>query len=172
MIRYVFKEDEPVRIKSAASADPQKIGEALQYIADQHGNRLTPKAIVEAARAEESPLHPHFEWNDVVAADKYRRTQAQDLVRIVCRDEPGEKEPRPRAFLSVQDEAGVAYRSLDTVRKSEPFQEALLASAERDLEAFQKRYRSLTDICDVIQAAREKIKHRRVPANTESRAAA
>ena len=66
MIRYVFKEDEPVRIKSAASADPQKIGEALQYIADQHGNRLTPKAIVEAARAEESPLHPHFEWNDVV----------------------------------------------------------------------------------------------------------
>ena len=171
MIRYVFKEDEPVRIKAAANADPQRIGEALQSIADQHGNRLTPKAIVEAARVEESPLHPHFEWNDTVAADKYRRNQAQDLVRIVCHDEPGEKEPRPRAFLSVQDETGVAYRPLETVRKSEPFREALLAAAERDLEAFQRRYRSLSEICEIVQTARDTIKRRRGVAN-ETRAAA
>lgn len=171
MIRYVFKEDEPIRIKAAAKANPQVIGEALQAIADRNGNRLTPKAVVEAASDETSPLHPHFEWNDTAAADKYRRSQAQDLVRIVCHDEPGEKEPKPRAFLSVQDEGGIAYRPLDTVRKSEPFQEALLASAERDLEAFQKRYRSLADICEIVQTARDRIKRRR-SGNNETRAAA
>lgn len=72
MIRYVFKEDEPIRIKAAAKANPQVIGEALSEVAKNEGGRLTPGAVVSAARSQNHPLHPHFEWDDRVAAEAYR----------------------------------------------------------------------------------------------------
>lgn len=171
MIRYVFKEDEPIRIKAAAKADPQVIGEALAVVAEQQGGRLTPKMVVDAARSSNNPLHRHFEWDDATAADAYRMDQARNLIRIVRVDEPDADEPQPRAFLSVSDDSGIAYRSLDAVRKSEDFQQALLKAAERDLEAFERRYRQMADICEIVRTAREKVRRRRGATN-ESRAAA
>ena len=170
MIRYVFKEDEPTRIKAAAKADPQQIGEALSAISDQQGGRLTPKMVVEAARVASSPLHQHFEWDDAAAADAYRLDQARNLIRIVRVEDEGAEEPTPRAFLSISDDMGVAYRSLDAVRKSSDFQQSLLAQAEKDLEAFERRYRQMVDICEIVRTARERISRRR-GRNIENRAA-
>ena len=70
MIKYWFKEDEPLTIKSADKANPQKIGEALTAISVTHGGHLVPAAVVDAARDTKSILHRHFEWNDKAAAEK------------------------------------------------------------------------------------------------------
>jgi hypothetical protein len=40
----------------------------------------TPEGVVEAARAETSPLHGFFEWDDNIAGEKYRLGQARDLI--------------------------------------------------------------------------------------------
>lgn len=44
-----------------------------------HG-RVDTGMLLEVARPETSPLHRYFEWNDGVAAEKYREHQALQLI--------------------------------------------------------------------------------------------
>jgi hypothetical protein len=169
MVKYVFKEG-PLTIKAAKDADPQAIGVALATIAENGGGELTPKAVVESAREEDSPLHGHFDWDDATAAEKWRIEQARDIIRCIrVEDETSDGDP-PRAFLSIRDDGGTSYRSVDEIRSSSDLQEKLLAAAERDLEAFTVRYRSLKEICAIVETAKTVAKARR--SKNETRAAA
>jgi hypothetical protein len=53
---------------------------ALENCADRNGN-IDPKDVVNAARSKKNPLHDSFEWDDSVAAEAYRITQAKDLLK-------------------------------------------------------------------------------------------
>ncbi len=44
---------------------------------------VTPATLVSRARAEDSPLHELFEWDDTAAAEKYRKKQAQKICQSV-----------------------------------------------------------------------------------------
>lgn len=157
-VTYKFREDESLTIPNAKKANPQKIGEALEAIATENAGRLTPHAIVAAASNRKNPLHPFFEWDDSAAANAYRLDQARALVRIIRVDDGASAEP-PRAFLSVSDR-GTSYRSLAEVQRSPDLQTIVLRQAERDLAAFQTRYREMADICEIIMSAREKVRER------------
>lgn len=157
MIKYVFKEA-PLAIKNADKADAQVIGEALAKLSDKSGGHLTPAAVVEAAANKRSPLHRHFEWDDAVAAQSWRLDQARHLVRVIRVEEGDET---PRAFLSISDKGGVSYRTLGEVRSSSALQLLVLKQAERDLEAFERRYRDLTEVCEAVSIARERVATRR-----------
>jgi hypothetical protein len=160
MVRYVFREDAPLRLKGAKEADPQRIGEAIAEVAERQGGRLTPDAVVEAARSDESPLHPHFEWDNDAAAEAYRLDQARGIIRSIRVIEPKAEDGVVRAFVSVND-SGSSYRSIREVQTSSALQGLILRQAERDLEAWEKRYRQLTDICDLIRSARERLRRKR-----------
>src|SRR4030042_4975195 len=41
---------------------------------------IKPRDVVAEAKDEASPLHKYFEWDDKVAGDGYRLTQARDLI--------------------------------------------------------------------------------------------
>lgn len=156
MIRYVFRE--PMTLQNAQKANPQIIGKALDGIRKGHGGRLTPKNVVEAARADNHPLHPYFEWDRDKAAQLYLEEQARTIIRCVrVIDEEGTERP---AFLSIKDKSGTSYRSIEDVLESRDLQLLVMKQAERDLEAFQERYRELTDICDLIREARTKLSGR------------
>ena len=61
------------RIKGIYKADAQKV-------ADEIGDKkVTPQEILEKARDETSELHKCFEWDDSVAAERYRLQQAGNL---------------------------------------------------------------------------------------------
>lgn len=67
-----------------ASADQKQIiATRLQRIAARNRGLLTPAAVVKDARNKSSPLHKLFEWNDSVAAHKYRLIQARKLIVTV-----------------------------------------------------------------------------------------
>ena len=164
--KYVFAE-RPLAIKNAKKASAQKIGEALQTVATANKGRLTPKAVVNAARDPKSPLHRHFEWDNTKAAEAFRLEQARAIVRVIRIDDADTAGTTVRAFLSVGEKTGVSYRTLDDVRSSADLKAIVLRQAERDLKAFEDRYRELSDICEVVRTAREKIAARR--SNQESR---
>lgn len=44
---------------------------------------ITPKMVVDDARNPESPLHDLFDWDDAVAAERWRITQARVVLRRV-----------------------------------------------------------------------------------------
>lgn len=169
MIRYVFK-DGPVAVKGMKDANPQAIGEALAAIAAGAGGELTPGAVVETARDPENVLHPHFDWDDAAAAERWRVEQARSLIRCIRVEDIAANDEPVRAFLSVTADDGVAYRSVEEIRSSSDLQQRLLGAAERDLHAFTVRYRVLKDICAIVETARKAAKAKRT--KDESRAAA
>lgn len=56
--------------------------EVLRVVADQH-DESAPRALLDAARNPASPLHNLFEWDDSIAAERYRLAQAGALFRRV-----------------------------------------------------------------------------------------
>ena len=160
MITYTFK-DEPLAFKNSKKAKAQTIGRALARISDENKGRLTPRAVVAAAEDTRSPLHKHFEWDDTAAASKWRERQASKIIAVIHVEDLDVEEGTARAFLSVTDKGGVSYRQHAEVKSSIDLQLAVLQTAERDLEAFERRFRNLTDICDMVRVAREKVVEQR-----------
>ena len=160
-MQYSFKPDEVLTIKAKDKADPQKIGKALEAISVQRGGKLTPPAVVDAARDRKSVLHRHFEWDDAKAAEQHRLEQARSLIRSIHVESTEASNGYTRGFLSVRDEAGMSYRTVTEVLGSADLQRSVLEQAERDLIAFEARYRSLADICALIRDVRAKVTARR-----------
>jgi len=55
----------------------------LRRLSEKGGGTLTPSRVVDVARSPLNPLHKYFEWDDAVAAEKYRQDQARELIRCV-----------------------------------------------------------------------------------------
>lgn len=155
--RYVFK-DEPVILHNGDKADAQVIGTALEDIRQGSGGALRPRAVVDAAAKPDHPLHPHFEWDDEKAADKYRMDQARTIIRAIRRVDDDDV-PR-RAFISIHDTSGTSYRPLGDVINSHDLQLKVLQKAESDLQAWENRYADLLEICDLVRQAREELSDR------------
>ncbi len=62
-------------------ADADVIGPQLEVMAEQ--GDVTERAIVDTARSSNSPLNRYFEWNDEVAADRFRLHQAGTMMRAI-----------------------------------------------------------------------------------------
>jgi hypothetical protein len=56
--------------------DPEAAGLAIEALP-----KPTASAILAAAKPEDSPLHPAFEWDDSEAAHQYRLHQAREIPR-------------------------------------------------------------------------------------------
>jgi hypothetical protein len=161
MIKYVFAEDSPLTIRGSADADPQVIGTSLEEIRTANGGEIQPKAVVDAARSKKNPLHRHFEWDNVLAAESFRLDQARSLIRCVRVLDTSVKSGSVRAFLSLNTASGVNYHAVKDVQNSSALRAALLLQAEKDLDAWEKRYKELQEICEVVAKAREMISEKR-----------
>lgn len=137
------------KIPGVIPVDAQTAGEELQRIYQEKGG-LNPSDIVEESRNDSAPLHPCFEWDDEIAAEKYRQTQAMQIVRsIVTIQESDSKKPQEiRAFVHVQE----SYHPISVVIDSKEQMEELLASALSELKAFQRKYNSLVELSPVFDA--------------------
>ncbi len=135
---------------SHIKADPQLAGEMLEHLEAE--NNLTAKALVDANRAEDAPLHNEFEWNDSIAAEAYRETQARHIINCIeiVREE---KEP-VRAFFSIS-RAEPEYRHIDAIMKEEDKRQTLLNLALSELLAFKKKYAQLNELAAVFAAIDE-----------------
>lgn len=160
MPEFVFRDDEPLRIKAAKGASPQVIGEALEEIKSANGGALKPRHVVDAARNKSHPLHKHFEWDDAVAAEAHRRDQARHLISLVCVVDPEGQKPPTRQYYSLVSGRQQAYRTIDEVRNSAAMQTALLEQLDRELEGMERRSREIADVCAEIRSARARIQAR------------
>ena len=165
MVEYVFRE--PLTLRNGKDADPNVVGKALEKIMAASGGKLEPPLVWQAAKAPKHPLHRFFEWDVQKAAEAHWSDTARAIIRSVRIVREEGEEPQV-AFLSIADKGGTSYRHVNEVLGSADLQLAVLKAAERDLGAWEKRYRELVDICDDVKAAREKIATRR--SKLESRA--
>ena len=61
------------------SKDPQIVGKVLESIEERDGH-VTAAAFLEESRPEDSETHSMFEWNDAIAAEKYRLDRARKII--------------------------------------------------------------------------------------------
>ena len=122
--------------------DAAVLGQRFIALADEE--RLTPEQVVEDARPESSPTHKFFEWNDAVAADKYRLGQAGHFLRNVCFVPAPQREPiRAEQFITV---------AASTRAESRPRVTALspIEHARRELQAWQSRYQTVPEMGPIV----------------------
>lgn len=98
-----------------------------------------PHDVVEVARDPSSPLHKYFEWNDGIAAEGYRLSQARSLVISVKIETP----TGPiRAFENITVNSSNYYVPISKIKKSSTLQEQVLENALRELTYWKAKYRS------------------------------
>ena len=121
----------------------------LREILKKNGD-LTPALVVEAARDESHPLHTRFEWNDTVAAEKYRLVQGSQIIRSCKVVIENQEESEPiwvRAFVSKfelddgsgEDDLAGSYQTVESVVSSDITRSAWFRSLERDWQALRRR---------------------------------
>lgn len=125
----------------------------LQTIYEEHG-RLTPAIVVDAARAEDHPLHDRFEWDDAIAGEQYRRHQAHELIRFakVSRAREDSTIATARAFQAVRDEEGFAYKPTDEVLGDPLMTKLVLADMEREWRQLKARYEAFKEFRELVLA--------------------
>lgn len=137
------------------------VEEELDYIWERDGI-LRPEAVVRYAKNKETALHSRFEWNNTAAAEKYRLIQAERVIRArVTIIENGNKSVATRAFVSLpSDRNGKhGYRSVVSVLSDKYLRAELLESAMAELQAFQRKYKTLTELEPLFSAIDDAAKH-------------
>ena len=117
---------------------------------------VTPKNVLEVARDESAELHKCFDWNDSSAAEKYRITQARDVIRslVVVEVRKDEKNSQPRRLLE-RSSVPHTYETRVFFQKNEDEYKILLERARRVLEGFRTRFKNIAELETVNEAIDE-----------------
>lgn len=108
------------------------------------GDSATPEQIVDRARDENSELHKCFEWNDSIAAEKWRKQEAREIRHfLIIRNEKEPDAPKIHALYFTGN--GEGYKAAPAVFRNPDEHAALLQRAYAELRAFSEKYRTLKD---------------------------
>ena len=113
---------------------------------------LNAQNLVEVSRPENAPLHNEFTWNNDLAAELWRKNQAQHIISHIVL-ETQEQTPI-RAFFNIEVRSP-NYESISVITKQEDKYAALLRTALSELEAFKRKYIMLSELDRVIKAIEE-----------------
>ena len=139
----------------------ETVGKCCEEIERTYGS-ITSSNMVDAARSPESELHPLFEWDDLIAGEKWRKQQAKVILsslRIVV-NESEEKPTTVRAFVNVSPPSRTEtfYVQIEKAVNDENNHQQLLLNAYRELNAFQAKYQVLNELkplFDLINTLKE-----------------
>jgi hypothetical protein len=123
----------------------------LDRVQRDHGGILYPKDVVEAARPKKSPLHDEFEWDNTVAAERWRMEQARHLIRVFVNViEEGHSETRVYVALSSDRSGGGGYRATVNVLSNKGLREVMLSDALEDMRSFKAKYLAIKELAAVF----------------------
>lgn len=138
---YKFKEG------SRINADPQVVGQVCEKLSAE--GELTAHRLLEESRDSSAPLHNLFEWDDKIAAEEYRISQARHIIRSITVEAETDVKQPVRAFISIHQEKQ-EYKPITSVIRSVTLREQMLANALRDLRAFKQKYEVLNELASIF----------------------
>lgn len=138
------------KIPGIFKADADSVDREIKSI----GDKTSPKQLLDYARENpDSELHKCFEWNDSIAAEKYRVLQAQKILQFIVRvpDKPDTLQIREYQITSERN----VYQPTRLFLSNEDEYENLLKRALRELQAFKAKYAKLSELETIIEAIDE-----------------
>lgn len=130
-----------------SGVDPNNVANEIKSIGDD----ASPQQIVEVARNENTELHKCFEWDDTIAAEKYRIVQARHIVRNLVIAEETVPEDRPEVRYFFKSKADEGYKPTKVIVRKENEYQALLAQAWAELQAFKQKYSMLEELREIFE---------------------
>lgn len=138
------------KINGIFKADAQKVDSEIKGI----GKSATPKQVYDYAKANpDSELHKCFEWDDRIAAEKYRLSQAQKIIRFIVRVPVSKDKPTVREYqITTQRNT---YQPTKSFLINQNEYEELLKRVLAELQAFRNKYKTLSELEEVFKAIDE-----------------
>ena len=147
------------------------VGGVLEKIEKEKG-QVTSEALLDYSRDEEAETHPLFEWDDSVAAEKYRLGQAGkiinqlevELVYVPLESTELEVATREAAPISVSAFMNVAPRatrcsamfvSAEAAMSNKEMRKQVLANALQELQTFKRKYNNYKEFAEVFAAIQQ-----------------
>lgn len=130
----------------------QIAAERLREIQKAAGG-ITPRAVVDDARSDNSPLHKCFEWNDEKAADAHRLQQARQLIGalVVAKIEDAPMLRETRAFVNVTTDEQ-KYVPIEVAMTVPDLRAEVIGRAKAEIQRWRDRYASYAEFGKVTQA--------------------
>lgn len=135
--------------------------DSILEIKDKEG--LTAEAIVEEARKKRSPLHNFFDWDDSVAAHKWRLQQARVLineVKVVVENEEYFAFENVSVIVSTNEneqETAKLYLTRNEILSNKDLREQMLGRAWNALEYWRSQYGNY-EVFSPVTRAIDKVK--------------
>lgn len=139
------------------SVPAQVAGEVMEMIEKRDGE-LTKESFLNESRPEESPTHALFEWNDAVAAEKFRLEQSRHCIQdIVVTVAKGEKQEKVHAFVNVTNgkHNTASYSNIEVAMSDDVKRHAVLQNALSELKVFEEKYSTYIELTDVFTAVKK-----------------
>lgn len=127
------------------------VGSELTKLEKRNGC-IKPADVVDEARPESAPLHPHFTWDDTAAAELFRQDEARAIirsVRIIRTDMPIQEQECVRAVVHVNATdtetkfEGAGYIGINRAIRNIDYRQQLLTTAKAEIISWQRRYADL-----------------------------
>lgn len=134
---------------SRFSIGAQIAAERLMQIKEDRG-ALTPRAVVDDATHDNSPLHKCFEWNDVKAADAFRIEEARKLIGsiIVAQVDDAPVSKETRAFIHTNIE-GPRYEAIQVAVQRPDMRAEILGRAQHEIKMWRARYAAYSEFAQL-----------------------
>jgi len=157
------------RVSGIHKTPAQVAGEVCEELSHSELG-LTPQTLVDFSRPVESPTHQEFEWDDSLAAEEYRKTQAAKLIRNIVAvkieettservisiieeqrssERSADNRVTQRCFVST-GERDHNYVTIEDAMENSVWRANLLEAAKRDMKAFVSKYRMLKELSNII----------------------
>jgi tRNA A37 N6-isopentenylltransferase MiaA len=134
--------------------DAQMYGEEIQKIMDSNEGGLTKSLLVENAKSSKSPLHDYFDWDDTIAAKKWRVRQAGKILRsieVVFSETFSEP---IRAFVNImqKDDTERLFIPINSAMSNDDIRGRLLERLKKEAISWARRARKFEEFADIIVA--------------------
>lgn len=144
-------------MKSASSRLTSAIAKRELDRIERETGALMPEEVVRRAKSKSSPLHRHFDWNDTVAACKWRLMQATQLILSVRLT--GEDGVSHRQFVNIG--YGNGFASMERVRQNPAIAEQVVKAAHDEIDDWVRRYQDIAESLGFAEAAVKKLRKKR-----------
>lgn len=124
------------------------IKKALDKIEARDGN-LMPAAVVREARSPKNPLHGCFDWDNRVAAHRWRLMQATQLILTVR--VTGIDDADHRVYVNIG--YGKGFASITRVRSDPNLSEEIIRTAKAEIDEWMRRYQDLKEQLTILETA-------------------
>ena len=135
------------KVSGIFKADAQKVYKEIG------STSITPEEVLEKARNEKTELNKCFEWNDGVAAEKYRLQQARQIIQLLVVVPKSEDSEPIRAF-QITSERNTYQPTRLFLEQPDEYQ-ILLKRAKIELAEFKKRYKTLSELEEIFKCIDE-----------------